>query len=158
MSETDPKRPPFLRRVTFVDTHPDDPSAVPVSVPVRLLLDGVDHSEILALDPAVRGRVPGHEWQVTGEPAVLVSFVAYAEHVTTQSYPSKTRSGRTVLSGSHVAGIPVLTPTDREWEILPPDAAGRKLVRVVFFAQRVEIVAANQLPESIELSRADTSN
>jgi hypothetical protein len=144
MSDADPEvfklHPPFLRRVTFVDLTPFNPGDRPVSVPNRVLLDGVDHSEILPL---------GAEWEIVGRPEVLVSFVAFAEHVTTMSYESRGSSKRTHLSGTHIAGIPVLTPADHDWEILPPDDKGRKFVRVWFFAQQVEVLAVNQLPEPV---------
>jgi hypothetical protein len=145
MSDTDPQHPPFLRRVSFVDPVADDPTQTPVTVPSRLFLDGVEHPEVLA---RTSGQMYG-DWQVVGD-AVLVSFVAYAEHVTMQSYPVG-KSDLEALSGSHIAGIPVLTPTDHDWELLPSDDQGRGLVRVWFFARHVEVLAINQLQQADEL-------
>jgi hypothetical protein len=143
MSDTDPKHPPFLRRVSFIDHEADDPDRqVPVTVPSRLLLDGVDHSQVLARH--------GQELQILGQPEVLVSFVVYADYVTMQ-----TPEGEPV-SGSHIAGIPVLTPTDHEWELLPSDPSGRGRVRVWIFARQVEILAINDLPPAVEKHAADS--
>lgn len=153
MSETDPQHSQYLRRVTFVDGTPDSPELAPVSVPSKLFLDGVDHSEVLAYD---RGYVLGHEWAIVGVPEVLVSFVARAEHVTTKTYPSRTRPGETVLSGTHIAGIPVCTPTDHEWELIPAGDGEPDLVQVWIFARRVEILALDQLPADWEIVRRET--
>lgn len=142
MSDTDPKHPPFLRRVSFIDMTADDPDRqVPVTVPSGLLLDGVDHSHVLAKHD--------QELQILGQPEVLVSFVAYADCVTMQTVEGEG------ITGSHIAGIPVLTPGDHEWELLPSDPSGRGRVRVWIFARQIEILAIDQLPQAVEL-HADT--
>lgn len=138
MSDADPTHPPYLRRITFLDQAPDDGIEPPVTVPSRLLLDGVDHSEVLART----GTVGGLDWMVTGIPEVLVSFVAYAEHVTLKKYPSRTEPGVELLSGTHIAGIPVLTPSDHEWELIPASDGEPELVQVWLFVRHLEVTAA----------------
>lgn len=149
MSETDPPRAPYLRRVTFLDTAPDQGTDPPVHVAHKLLLDGVEHSQVMARDG----------WQVFADEfggATIVSFVAFAEHITLKTYPRKADTvdrpeyaggGENLLSGTHLCGLPVLTPSDYPWERLAVADGTPALVRVFFFAREVEILAAKQPAE-----------
>lgn len=138
MSETTPLHPPYLRRVTFLDTEPDDVTGPPVHVTQKLLLDGEEHGEVIAREG----------WHVFADEfggATIVSFVAFAEHVTLKTYPAKgPQDSNERLSGTHIAGIPVCTPGDHEWERLAVVDGAPELVRVFFFAREVEVVAARK--------------
>lgn len=106
----------FLRRITFLDMTPDKPGGAPVHVTQSLLLDGVEHRELLD---------PRFGWQVfaLGLTESLVSFVANAEHVNMGTIVGNAEDGHQVIAERALCGIPVLTPTqeDHPWEVLPED-------------------------------------
>lgn len=137
MSESDPLRPPFLRRVTFLDKTPDDGTDFPVHVASVLLLDGVEHNELIAA---------GYGWQVfsaSGDAdATLVSFCAVAEYV--ELGDVKEVDGVKLVEGRALCGIPVLTPRDHPWEIVPGMDGMPGVVRVYVFVREVEISAVKQ--------------
>jgi hypothetical protein len=112
MTDSDPGTTPssqrnwgsFLQRIAFLDTSPEGPGSPPIHVAQSLLLDGVEHPELLD---------PRYGWQVftTGTSETRVSFVANAEYVE--------------MGTDHRAlcGIPVLCPRqeDAPWEYVSED-------------------------------------
>jgi hypothetical protein len=108
----------FLRRITFLDTTPDKPGDPPVHVTQSLLLDGVEHKELV--DPRFGWKVftvPG------GLSETLVSFVANAEYVEMGEVIGHQADGRQIGRGRALCGIPVLTPPQEAhpWEVVPEE-------------------------------------
>lgn len=105
----------FLRRIAFLDTTPDRAGDPPVHVTQSLLLDGVEHRELLD---------PRFGWQVftVGYAETLVSFVANAEYVEMGEVVGH-HEGQEIIDRRALCGIPVLTPPqeDHPWEVLPED-------------------------------------
>lgn len=93
---------PFLRRITFLDIAPDTPESAPVHVAQSLLLDGVEHRELLD---------PRYGWTVFTESLseTLVTFVANAGHVD--------------VDNRTLCGVPALCPPESEypWEPVTED-------------------------------------
>lgn len=106
----------YLRRITFLDTTPDKPGAPPVHVTQSLLLDGVEHRELVD---------PRFGWTVSaaGIAESLVSFVANAEYVEMGEVIGHRADGQQIIKDRALCGIPVLTPPqeDHPWEVLTED-------------------------------------
>lgn len=127
---------PYLRRISITDPAVGD-DGPPVHVARTILLDGVEHPDLIDLTEGWTAHGAGSvPYSVPGEPT-MVSFSVPAD----RAIPPQFDEAGNYTGGCLLDGIPVLSPSGSPWEMYQP--RGKPLmVRVYAFVAAFEICPA----------------
>lgn len=131
MYETDPEtKKPYLRRITITDPTVGD-SGPPVHVAHTILLDGVEHPDLIDLSEGWSAHAAGDR------DATVVSFSCPAD----RAIPPQFDKAGEYTGGCLLDGIPVLTPAGSPWEMYQPRDKPL-MVRVYAYVAAFEVCPA----------------